>query len=206
MDRTFACMRTQPVNLAPPPSSLALQQALRTDRERTLTQLYRQTFPVVQRHVLRHNGSAQDAQDIFHDALIVFYEKAVHGNLVLTAAPSTYLVSVCRNLWHRELARRNRQPSAELPIEPRDSADPAEPEWSGSPTPDPAETVLEQVERLGAKCKSILLAFYYFNEPLAQIATAHQYRSVRSATVQKFKCLERLRNAVRQVITAVVEY
>ncbi|GGF27749.1 hypothetical protein GCM10011383_44310 [Hymenobacter cavernae] len=181
-----------------------MQQALRTDRERTLTDLYRQTFPVVRRHVLRHSGSAQDAQDVFHDALIVFYEKAVHGNLVLTAAPSTYLVSVCRNLWHRELSRRSRQPSAALLDEHAELAEAAAPEVAEAPSG--SNSVLDYVEQLGAKCKSILVSFYYFNEPLEQIAAAHQYRSVRSATVQKFKCLERLRNAVRKVAATVLEY
>ena len=181
----------------------ALQQALRTDRERTLTRIYRQTFPMVRRHVLRHSGSAQDAQDVFHDALVLFYEKAVSGNLVLTATPSTYLVSLCRNLWYRELARRSRQPYAELTEEHTALA---EPEASETLVMDEtASSVLDYVERLGDKCKSILVSFYYFQEPLEQIATTHQYRSVRSATVQKFKCLERLRNAVRRVVAATLE-
>ncbi len=62
-----------------------------------------------------------------------------------------------------------------------------------------AFSVLTYVEQLGEKCKSLLLAFYYSQQPLEQIATTHHYGSVRSATVQKFKCLERLRKAVRAV-------
>jgi hypothetical protein len=38
--------------------------------------------------------------------------------------------------------------------------------------------------------------FYYFGQQLEQIAADHGYRTIRSATVQKFKCLERLRKAV----------
>jgi len=199
-------MKPQPATLGPPAPSLTLQQALRTDRERTLTQLYRQTFPVVRRHVRRHSGSAQDAQDVFHDALIVFYEKAVHGNLVLTAAPSTYLVSVCRNLWHRELSRRSRQPSATLMEEHAELSEAASTPLESTETTPGTDSVLDYVEQLGAKCKSILVSFYYFNEPLEQIAATHHYSSVRSATVQKFKCLERLRNAVRKVAANVFEY
>ena len=66
---------------------------------------------------------------------------------------------------------------------------------------EPAFAVLDYVERLGAKCKRVLLSFYYF-QPLTQIAEANGYRSVRSATVQKFKCLERLRNSVRAALQA----
>ena len=53
----------------------------------------------------------------------------------------------------------------------------------------------------------MLLAFYYSQQPLTQIAAANGYASVRSATVQKFKCLERLRDSVRQAFKAeTIEY
>ena len=171
----------------------ALRQALLANREQALMQLYARAFPLVRRHVCRRGGSPQDAQDIFHDALVLLYEQAVGSTLVLTASPSTYLVGIARNLWHHELRRRARLPHETLP-------DDLAPHAS-----EPAETdvaVLEHVERLGEKCKRILLDFYYFQQPLAQITATHGYSSVRSATVQKFKCLERLRQAVRTAFQA----
>ena len=173
---------------ATPTSAPVLRHALLANREQALTQLYHRAFPLVQRYVCHHGGSAQDAQDVFHDALVLLYEQAVSGTLVLTAAASTYLVGIGRNLWHHERRRRARLPHETLP----DTLEP--------PASEPAETdfaVLDYVERLGEKCKRMLLAFYYFQQPLAQITTAHGYGSVRSATVQKFKCLERLRQSVR---------
>lgn len=174
-----------------------LQHALQTSRTQTLTDLYRHAFPMVRHHVRQHGGTAQDAQDVFQDALVVFYEKAVGGTLVLTASASTYLVAVAHNLWRRELEWRQRHPLADLNEEHHQVPDAAavEPEITIE------ASVLDYVEQLGEKCRSILLSFYYFRQPLEQIAATHQYRTVRSATVQKFKCLERLRNATRAVLT-----
>ncbi|MET4074131.1 sigma-70 family RNA polymerase sigma factor [Hymenobacter sp. UYCo722] len=184
------------------PPAHALRQALLADRERALTQLYRQAFPAVRRLVQRQGGAVQDAQDVFQDTLVVFYEQAVSGTLVLTASASTYLVSIARHRWQQELRRRARLPAETLP----DDAAPlaaAEPDTF----PEPAFAVLDYVERLGAKCRTVLLSFYYFQQPLAQIAAAQGYRSVRSATVQKFKCLERLRASVRAALqTETIEY
>ncbi|MGI4871156.1 MAG: RNA polymerase sigma factor [Janthinobacterium lividum] len=170
-----------------------LRQALLANRAQALTGLYRQSFPTVRRYIGRHGGSEQDAQDIFQDALVVLYEQATGGQLQLTASVSTYLLSISRNLWWQELRHRARLPQVALPEEVEPAAEEVE------APPEPAFAVLEYVEQLGEKCKSVLLSFYYFQQPLAQIAQAHGYRSVRSATVQKFKCLERLRNAVRAV-------
>lgn len=189
--------------ISPPDLSSAttLRAALLADRAQTLTRLYRQAFPAVRRHVSRHGGSAEDAEDVFQDALVVFYEQAVAGTLTLTAAPAAYLAGIGRNLWHHEQRRRARLPHHPLPDgpEPWAAEDAAGPE-------EPAFAVLDYVEQLGAKCKSMLLSFYYFQQPLTQIAEANGYRSVRSATVQKFKCLERLRHAVRRAFrTATFE-
>ena len=190
---------------APAPAAAAqLRHALQTNRAQTLTQLYQRTFPVVRRHVVRHGGSAQDAQDVFQDALVVLYEKAVAGTLELTASAGTYVVAVARHQWQRELTRRQRSSPARLHddhLQLPDSAAPPGPEAA------PAVAVLDYVAQLSEKCRAILLAFYYFQQPLEQIARTHHYRTVRSATVQKFKCLERLRAAVRAAVGAeVIDY
>lgn len=179
-----------------PPAPAAFQLALLHHREATLTKLYRRTFPMVRRQVKQLGGTEQDAQDVFHDALVIFYEKAISGTLVLTAAASTYLVSISQNLWRQELSRRNRSAAVEWSEANAQLVE--EPEVTLNDSQE-AFSVLGYVEQLGEKCKSILLSFYYFQQPLEQIATAHHYSSVRSATVQKFKCLERLRKSVRAI-------
>ena len=183
---------------SPTPPAEALRQSLLANREQALTQLYQRAFPQVRRYVGHHGGSAQDAQDVFHDALIVLYEQATSNTLVLTAAPSTYLVGIGRNLWHHEQRRRARLPHEALPDHlDQLLAEPTESDESGL-------AVLDYVEQLGDKCKRILLAFYYFQQPLGQITATLGYGSVRSATVQKFKCLERLRQSVRAALTSEV--
>jgi DNA-directed RNA polymerase specialized sigma24 family protein len=119
--------------------------------------------------------------------------------LVLTCSPSTYLVGVCRHLWQQELTRRNRLPLGHLHEEHEQLPDQTEPSAADAT---PALQVLEYVAKLGEKCQRILLSFYYFQQPLEQIAAENAYRSVRSATVQKFKCLERLRNSVRRALAS----
>jgi len=181
----------------PMETALQLQHALQTNRGQTLMHLYRRTFPVVRHYVQQHGGTVQDAQDVFQDALVVFYEKAVSGSLVLTASAGAYVVAVAHNLWRREVERRQRGSAINLDEEHLQVAD----ETDAADLETATNAVLDYVERLGEKCKSLLLAFYYFQQPLKQIAGTHQYRNVRSATVQKFKCLERLRNSARDVLT-----
>jgi RNA polymerase sigma factor (sigma-70 family) len=178
-------------------TSTSLRQSLLTDRESTLGQIYQRHFPLVRRYVQQHGGSAQDAKDVFQDAMVIFYEKAVADTFVLSASVGTFLVGISRNLWRRELDRRARLPLAEL------TGQHAEAPGEVAAEEPIALPVLDYVARLGEKCQSLLLAFYYFQQPLEQIAGTHHYGSIRSATVQKFKCLERLRKSVRAAVATL---
>ena len=162
------------------------RQALLNDRKQTLERVYAKVYPMALHYVKEHGGSAEDAKDVFQEALIRFYEKAIHGRLVLTVSVSTYLMAVCKNLWRQELEKRSR-----LTRHPSDSVweEPKEETHSQA-------QLMDFVAQLGDKCRDILVSFYYFGQRLDQIAARHGYQNIRTATVQKFKCLERLRKSV----------
>jgi DNA-directed RNA polymerase specialized sigma24 family protein len=99
-------------------------------------------------------------------------------------------MSICKNLWRSEHRRRSKFTGFSE-------------ESTGQLTDEPARDLSQQnhsiahyMEALGQKCKDILIDFYYHNLRMDQIAAKHLYRNIHTATVQKFKCLERLRKSV----------
>lgn len=174
------------------PSTLAdidWQQALQNDRIHTLERVYVKVYPMALHYVKTNGGSADDAKDIFQEAMLVFYEKVVHDQLILTASMSTYLMAICKNLWRQELEKRTRK----IPLTDKQ----VDGFWEETDTETlPSMQLTDFVSELGEKCKDILVSFYYFGQRLEQIAARHHYSNIRTATVQKFKCLERLRKAV----------
>lgn len=170
--------------------SLSMDADLLTDRERTLEEIYARTYPMVRHYVREHGGTDEDAKDIFQEALIIYYEKTVNAQLTLTASVSTYLMGVCKNRWRQQQEKQARKVSL---TETQSDAVWEEP---GLEAELPAKSLMTFVEQLGETCKSLLISFYYFGQRLDQIAEQHGYQTVRSATVQKYKCLERLRKAV----------
>lgn len=167
-----------------------LRQDLLEDRTKTLENLYAKTFPMVLHHVKQHGGTAEDAQDLLQEAIVLLYEKVTQTDFTLSAAASTYLMAVCKNQWLRELEKRARRTemTPEL-LEHLPEAETGEPD-----APNPA--LAEYVARLGEKCQAILVSFYYWGHRMEQVAQEHGYKTIRSATVQKFKCLERLRKSL----------
>src|ERR1700712_1349091 len=58
---------------------------------------------MVQALIINNNGSADEARDIFQEAMIVLYEKAKSGTFELNCLLKTFLYSVSRRLWLKRL-------------------------------------------------------------------------------------------------------
>src|SRR5438128_10565254 len=76
--------------------------------EKTLEFLYKKYYRMMTKLVISNSGTEEEARDVYQDALIVFWQKAASGNLVLTSKMSTFIYSICQNLWRKELDRKKR--------------------------------------------------------------------------------------------------
>jgi hypothetical protein len=54
------------------------------------------------------------------------------------------------------------------------------------------------LETAGRKCMELLKAYYYDHMPASDIATLFGYSGTHSATVGKYKCLEKVRDTIKQ--------
>jgi DNA-directed RNA polymerase specialized sigma24 family protein len=161
------------------------------ERERLFIALYEEAFPVVARYNARRGGSFEDAKDVFQDALVLYYEQAVIGSVSLRRGPRAYLMGIARHLW----LQRHRTRPGTTPLDPAGPDLPAADADDEAPSP---ATLLRYLETAGRRCMDLLRAFYYDRLPMAGLAEAFGYASVRSATVQKYKCLEKVRDTVKQ--------
>jgi hypothetical protein len=66
--------------------------------------------------------------------------------------------------------------------------------------------ILNYLETAGQKCMEILKAFYYDNLPVNVIAGLFGYSGVRSATVQKYKCMEKVRETIKEKSLAYEDF
>jgi hypothetical protein len=97
------------------------------------------------------------------------------------------LVGTAKNLW----LKRYGQSSPNLPLDQVDVA------LTTEESPSSAR-LIRFLETAGRKCLELLKSFYYDQMSLQEIADEYGYSGARSATVQKFKCLEKVRESVKQ--------
>ena len=150
--------------------------------ETALDYLYKKYYPMMTKMVLKNNGTVEEANDVYQDALIVFWQKVISGDLKITSKISTYLYSICKNCWLKELSRKKRlsytdQEGSIVQSEPEDIM---------------SKVVQDAMEVLGDPCKNVL-TYYYFNEmSMSEIADRMNYSNADTVKAKKYKCKKRL--------------
>lgn len=160
------------------------------ERKILFMQLYQQAFPLVAKYVHTMGGTFEEAKDVFQDALVIYYEKLATSSVTLKYSERSYLVGIAKHLWAKKNKLNNRYTS--LP----DSLQSLAMEESAGQSS--AEKLLELLHNSGQKCMELLRAFYYDKLPMHKIASRFKFSSERSATVQKYKCLEKVRDIVKE--------
>ena len=155
--------------------------------ESALDVLYKKYYRMMAKMVLTNSGTEQEAKDVYQDALIVFWQKAVSGNLVLTSKISTYLYSICLNLWRKELVRKSRHSREE-----KDS-----PHYQDHENKERIKIINKCVNELGDTCRKVLTYYYFDGMSMAEIAERLGFANTNTAKTKKYKCKKKLDELVR---------
>ena len=156
-----------------------------------LEELYRDTFLQVARIIHRLGGDLDTAKDLFHDAIIIYLEKAAGSDLNLQTSVQAYLIGITKILWIKKY-KSDGKISLGLGGDNFDI-----PEDFYTPHEKNTESILSYLKAAGQKCMQLLQAFYYNQLSMQQVAEMFNYKTTRSATVQKYKCLEKVREQIK---------
>lgn len=168
-----------------------LLKGLAISDKKAVETIYKDNFNMVQSLIINNNGTAQEAKDIFQEAMIVLLEKARSGNFELNCQIKTYLYSVCRRLWLKKLQQNSRFTNE---IENTVGTVPVEEDLEEHERRDAEFEIMEKaIGSLGEPCKSLIEAFYIQKRNMQDIASQFGYTNADNAKNQKYKCLMRLK-------------
>ena len=167
---------------------------LKKQREEVLREIYDNYFPGIKNHVINNSGSDEDAEDVFHDALIVIYRKVKNDSLELTSSFHTFLFAICKNLWLKKLKRKKRKSGvtiedAEVLTILNDSEQEIE-------TTERFALYREKFQLLGEDCQKLLL-LYFERKNMEEIAEAMGFGSEGYARKRKFQCKDKLTKLIK---------
>lgn len=160
--------------------------------KKILEKIYREYLSKITTMVKRNNGSADEAKDIFQEAIIIIFRRAKEADFELTQTFYSYLYAVARYLWLRQLKKKHRQvielDSSNTPEDEHDIVKEIEER-------EQKKLFREKLEELGEECKKVLKQFF-LGVPLKEIAIDLNYTE-NYIKKKKFNCKEALVKKIR---------
>ena len=152
------------------------------------------------------NGAKNDYEldDVFHDAILVLYEKIIGANFELTASLQTYLNSVCRFQLLNKMGKEKLNSGYDAHIR-KDGDDDNPMSYNASITDtldeieDPTESQFTAIERAlllmkeaGGHCYELLTLFWYHKKSMNELTAIFGYNNSDTTKNQKGRCQKRL--------------
>ena len=78
-------------------------EGIKRHNHKIINFIYDNVLPIIENMIVNSGGNISHAKDIFQDAMIIVYRKIRNEGLWLNCKFSTYMYSICRNLWLQEL-------------------------------------------------------------------------------------------------------
>ncbi|GAB5523918.1 MAG: hypothetical protein Roseis2KO_17900 [Roseivirga sp.] len=153
--------------------------------------LYKEHFHAIKSFILKNSGNLDEANDLFQDALVIFYVKVRKGEYRNTSSLKTYLFGIARNLWLKEL-RRRRIAQKHLSVE--DDIDFQE----ELIIQESQVTIRKVMELINEECKRLLMDFYFEGQSMAQLTNRYGLGSEAAAKNKKYRCLQKLISLVKR--------
>jgi RNA polymerase sigma factor (sigma-70 family) len=150
--------------------------------------LYKFHFPSIVNFIRKNSGTAQDAEDIFQETIIILLGKVRQPEFVLTSSLKTFLFAIAKNLWLKKLqANKNQNINLEKMM-----AEGQEPEGEKAELAN-EERLTTWLQRITIHCQRILQAIFFLNEPMDSLMQKMGWKNKHTAANQKYKCIEQVR-------------
>lgn len=165
---------------------------LRMNSNEVLTALYKKYYNIVLKLIVSNNGSADEAQDIYQETIIVVFENVRKPEFELNCQLQTYIYSIAKRLWLKQL-KKNGKTFLFKEDEENEVADVSGDLNDHVKKEEDILKMNQSMALLGEPCNTIINDFYVLKLSMDEIAEKFGYTNSDNAKTQKYKCLQRLK-------------
>lgn len=166
--------------------------------KKQLKALYKK-WPEVRRFLSMLGCRAENAEDIFQEALVIFVRKKQDPAFELTVDPYFYVRNTCKLLWYNQARKEGKQPTFQLEQDVIAQND----DWFQKENQ--LSIVEKAIQQLGEQCRQILQLFYGAGTAMSEIAKRIGLRNEKVVKAQKYRCLQKAKENARALQVETVE-
>lgn len=164
---------------------------LRTMDNRAVNLIYQKFYPMILNLILKNNGTADDARDVFQDTIMILYEKCRQTDFKLTSGLGTFIYAISRNIW---LKKQSRTYSREYTTSDDILFDLIKQDHEEPLKSERLERLKLLFQKISEKCQQILRLKYYAGMKDKDIAVHLNLSGAAYVKTQRNRCINKLRD------------
>jgi RNA polymerase sigma factor (sigma-70 family) len=165
------------------------------DKRKALKGLYTSYFKKVERLVINRGGNSADAEDVFQESVMVFYEKVTTNKLTEdNCNVGGYLMTVSKNIWLNKLKK---EITREKYHNRQDLETIHEDDFKRLVDKEQQNILNQVLNTLGEKCKTILKHVAYDGYTMKEISEKMGFASVDVAKTAHYRCKKKMIDFVK---------
>lgn len=175
---------------------LDIINSIRTGQDqKALNVLYKSLLPKIKKIIGLHTEAEEEAKDLFHDALLIFYKQVLNNKYDENYEVDGYIYSVAKNLWINKL-RRNQK--IEI-IDPQEMPENEIYEATDEKIIDDEKNAVinNLFSMLDEKCSKLLTYTIYQDLSYEDIVIRMGFSSENAARTAHFRCKKYLMDLVK---------
>lgn len=178
-----------------------LLAGIQARQEAAFAELYRRHQAMIQGHVLKNSGSAEDALEVVQLTMVKFFQAVQAGRYAHQGKLGHYIFQLAANSWREELRRRRNRPSDSLDEHSYQLADDSEEQIALAVVKDEQLQALHRaLGQLGPPCQDLIKSYHLKKEQLKSIAVQldYDYNNLRK---RLFDCRKKLKLLTESLLT-----
>jgi RNA polymerase sigma factor (sigma-70 family) len=160
-------------------------QGILNHNEKIIYYIYSENYRIIKQLVKTNNGTDEDADDIFQEAIMVIYRKIRDNNFNLYVAFGTYLYAVAKNIWQNELKRRSQKINTTDNFEEIQDGD--NDIFVNLVKNEKHELVWHYFEKLSSDCQKVIKLFIE-GKSIAEVTKIMKYSSEQHTKNRRLRC------------------
>lgn len=163
---------------------------------RVLQFLYRTVQFKITSWILKNNGSEEEAQDIFQDAVLSFYNYVLANKFDENKSVEGFLFAIAKNRWINK-AKQNKR-VVTITSEHKDDSTEDNDFLKQTFSKEKSDKIEDLLSHLGERCKQLLTYSIFYGMSMDEISVKMNFSNANTAKTKNYKCKQRLIKIVKE--------
>jgi RNA polymerase sigma factor (sigma-70 family) len=164
--------------------------------EKALSYLYSHTLKKVKAYILSNNGSKDEANDIFQDAVIIFFKAVIAGTFNKEYSVDAYIFSISRNLWINTAKRKRKLVHVDIENEP--VAESSKSQLEQIISKEKREAINLAYSKLEDSCRKLLGLIAYEKISMKELMAKLNLTSENAAKTMHYRCKQSFHKIIKE--------